>query len=179
MEKISEVYASAVFDLAVGRGAVDECLEQTTLLRDTLEDAECLRVFVHTHVREAEKREMFVKPFVGKLGPELIGLVDLVIDKNREQYLPDALTALVTLIEQYQQKVVAKVTSAAPLDEKQIAGMSQVLSKKLGKNVEVDLTVEPSVIGGPYISVDGRYIDRTLKKRLHDLASNMKEGCGA
>jgi F-type H+-transporting ATPase subunit delta len=179
MEKISEVYASAVFDLVVNRGAVDECLEQTTLLRDTLKDGDLLSVFVHPHVREAEKRDMFVKPFADKLSPELLGLLDLVIEKNREQYLPDALTALIEQIEQYQQKVVAKVTSATPLDDKQIAELRQVLSKKLNKNVEVALTVEPSVISGPYISVDGRNIDRTIKTRLHDLAHNMKEGCGA
>jgi F-type H+-transporting ATPase subunit delta len=107
----------------------------------------------------------------------LLGFLFLVTDKNREAFLMPALTALIETIARYKNNVTAKVISASPIDDKQTALLKKVLSGKLGKNVDISLKIDQSVIGGPYIYVDGYYIDWTVKKRLRDLAIHMKEGC--
>jgi F0F1-type ATP synthase delta subunit len=57
--------------------------------------------------------------------------------------------------------------------------MKTVLSKKLNKDVDLSLKIDPTIIGGPYILVDGYYLDWTVKTRLRDLTVYMKEGCSA
>jgi len=52
------------------------------------------------------------------------------------------------------------------------------LSKKLNKRVEVSLKVDPSVIGGFFVHVDGYFIDRTIKKHLHDMKATIKKEYG-
>jgi F-type H+-transporting ATPase subunit delta len=179
MERLSNLYASALFELAMERGAVNEFLDQAITLRDTLKDAECIRVLVHPHITAAEKQEFFTKAFAGHIHEDLLGFLFLVTEKNREIFLIPALTALIGLIERYNNKVTAKVFFASAPEEGHLAEMKELLSRKLKKTVEISLKVDPSVIGGPYIYVDGYYIDWTVKTRLRDLTIHMKEGCSA
>ena len=179
MERLSVIYASALFDLAVRHDALDEFLDQAVFLRDSLSSADCQRMLSHPQITAAEKHEFFRVAFSGKIHEDLLGFLYLLADKNREVYLISALGALIGNIERHNKKVTARVLSAAPYDEKQAESLRVTLSAKLDKHVELDLSVDPSVIGGPYIFVDGYYIDWTVKKRLRDLTVSLKEGCSA
>jgi len=175
MERLSVLYASALFDLALQHNAVDEFLDQAVLLRDSLQDDDCRRVLAHPQVSAAEKHEFFKKAFEGRIHEDLLGFLYLTADKNRVPYLLSALTALIGNIERYNKKVTAKVMSASPFSDKQAEELKAMLSERLEKHVELDLKIDPSLIGGPYIYVDGYYIDWTVKKRLRDLTIHMKE----
>jgi len=179
MERLSSLYACALFELALERGSVDVFLDQAAMLRDTLQDEQCLRVLVHPHISAAEKHEVFSNAFAGHLHDDLLGFLFLVTDKNRENFLLPALSELIRLIERHQNKVTAQVLSATAYDGKQIDALREALSDKLRKSVEISLKVDPTVIGGPHIFVDGYYIDWTIKERLRDLTVHMKVGCSA
>ena len=175
MDKLSTIYASALFDIALQKNAVDDFLDQAVFLRESLSDQDFQSVLVHPQIAAAEKQEMFRKAFSEKIHEDLLGFMLLVADKNREAHLLPALNALIGNIERYNKKVTAKVLSAAPYDGKQAESLRVMLSKKLDKQVELDLKVDPSVIGGPFIYVDGYYIDWTVKKKIYDLKSSLKE----
>jgi F-type H+-transporting ATPase subunit delta len=175
VERLSVIYSQALFDLALKHNAVDEFLSQSKLIRDALSDEDCMRILNHPQISAADKHELFRKAFAGKIHEDLMGFLFLVADKNREAYLISALEALIQTIEHYNRIVTASVLSAAPYNEKQALELKSMLSEKLDKHVELDLKVDPSVIGGPYIFVDGYYIDWTVKKRLRDLTVHLKE----
>jgi len=175
MERLSVIYASALFDLALQHDAVDEFLKQANYLRDCLGDADCQRMLVHPQISATDKHEFFRTTFEGQIHEDLLGFLYLVADKNRESYLISALDTLIGTIERHNKIVTARVLSAAPYDENQAEDLRAMLSKKLEKHVELDLKVDPSLIGGPFIFVDGYYIDWTVKKRLRDLTVNLKE----
>jgi len=177
MERLSVLYASALYDLAVQKEATGVFLNQAVMLRDTLQDEDCQKMLIHPQISAAEKHDFFSKSFSGKIHEDLLGFLFLTADKNREEYLLSALNVLIDMIEQSMNIVTAKVLSAAEYDESKADTLKKMLSKKLGKDVRLSLSVDPSVIGGPYIYADGYYIDWTVKKKLRDLAANMKEGC--
>ena len=179
MERLSVIYASALFDIALQKDAVDEFLSQTVFLHDTLNDAEFRHVLIHPQISAGEKHALFRDAFTGKINDDLLGFLYLATDKNREVYLLPALKMLISMIERHNKIVTARVLSAAPYDDRQAESLREILSKKLDKQVRLDLKVDPSLIGGPYIFVDGYYIDWTVKKRLRDLTIYMKEGCSA
>jgi len=179
MERLSVIYASALFDIAIEQNVVNEFLEQAIFLRDSLGDEEFQNVLVHPQISASEKHEMFRSAFEGKIHEDLLGFLYLTADKNREKFLVPALKGLIGFIERHNKIVTAKVLSANAYDEKQAEALKVMLSKKLGKQVELDLKVDQTLIGGPYIFVDGYYIDWTVKKKLRDLSVFMKEGCSA
>jgi len=179
MERLSVIYASALFDIAMQQNAVDEFFDQTTFLLDHLCDEDFNLVLVHPQIAATEKREIFRKAFEGQIHEDLLGFLYLVADKNREAYLIPALKTLISFFQRHNKIVTAKVLSAAPYDDKQAESLRELLSIKLDKHVELDLKVDPDLIGGPFIFADGYYIDWTVKKRLQDLTIHMKEGCSA
>ena len=179
MEKLSLLYASTLFDLALEHGAVNEFRDQASLMREVLQDNECQKMLLHPHIKASEKRDFLKKAFSGSIHDDLLSFLFLASDKNREAFILPSLDALIDLIERHMKIVTADVHTASALDEGRIAEMKKVLSAKLDKNVEISLNVDPSIIGGPYVYVDGYYIDWTVKKRLRDLTVHMKEGCSA
>jgi len=187
MAQLSAVYASALFDIFVEKeaaqeqaeqGYADRFLEHTVVLRDLLQESDCHRVLVHPHISSAEKRTFFETALGGQIDVDLTGLLYLAITKNREAFLVQAYTDLIGLVERYQKKARAKVISAAELSEEQVESISTMLSRKLNKNVIITAEVDPSLIGGIYIYVDGYYIDRTIKTRLNEMKNNIIKGDG-
>ena len=179
MERLSNLYASAVFDLAKQRNLTDQFLSQAMMLHESLDDPDFHKMLLHPHIPASEKHRFFKAAFDGKLHEDLMGLLFLAADKNREAFLLPALDALIEMIRQYKNIVTARVSSAVSLNEAQAENLKRVLSEKLRKTVELDLKVDSSLIGGPYIFVDGYYIDWTVKKRLRDLTVYMKAGCSS
>jgi F-type H+-transporting ATPase subunit delta len=177
MERLSVLYANALFDLAKEKNATDEFLSQAMLIRECLQDEDCQRVLNHPQIPASEKHKFFEDAFSGKVHTDLLGFLYLVADKNRESALLPALSKLITTIEQHSGKVKARTVSASPYDENQAQSLKATLSRRLEKDVELDMKVDSSIIGGPYIFVDGYHIDWTIKKRLRDLTTHMKEGC--
>jgi len=176
MERLSSLYASALFDLALQKGVTDEILDQATMIRDSLSDPDCRRILTHPHISPAEKQAFLDKAFAGHIHEDLRSFFILVTEKNREEFLVPTLTALIHLIERHRNKTTAEVMSASVLDDSQTASIKEILSKKLNKDVQLSLKVDPTVIGGPHIYVDGYYIDWTVRTRLRDLTAHMKEG---
>jgi len=175
MADLRDRYATALFELLMENGALDVFLKQAAFLRDTLQDAECQRVINHPHISVAEKCEFFNNAFAEAIHNDLYGFLHLAIVKKHEKFLVPILTAFIDMADRYYRRTTANVTSAIELNEGQISALKELLSKKLNKHVEISLKVDPSVIGGLYIHVDGYFIvDQTMKKRLHDMKVNIK-----
>ena len=179
MERLSTVYASALFDLAIEHNAIDEFLSQAKFLCETFSSLDVVRTLSHPQITAHQRREFFRNAFQDKIHVDFLGFLCLVAEKNRQKYLQSALSKLISNIEHHKNLVKAKVLSATPYDESQSESLRLMLSRKLGKTVELEINVDPELISGPYIFADGYYIDLTVKKRLHDLTVTLKEGCSA
>jgi len=175
MERLSVIYASALFEIALEKNAVDDFLSQAIFLRDSLGDEEFQQVLIHPQISAAGKHEIFNKSFKGQIHDDLLGFLYLTADKNREAYLIPALKCLIGMIEKHKKIVTARVLSASAYDKEQSESLRKTLSTKLEKDIELDMKVDESLIGGPYIFVDGYYIDWTVKKRLRDLTKSLNE----
>ena len=62
--------------------------------------------------------------------------------------------------------VEARVTSAAPLTDAQRASLSKKLSDIAGKKVELLIHIDPAVMGGLRVDMEGRRYDNTIRHRL-------------
>jgi F-type H+-transporting ATPase subunit delta len=98
----------------------------------------------------------------------------LVILKNREAFLLPALTKLVDMIKTHKRQTTARIVSAVPLTDAQATQLTALLAKKLGKQVDITVLVDPSVIAGISIQVDGYFLDRTVRSMLKDMKENLK-----
>lgn len=68
----------------------------------------------------------------------------------------------------------ATVTSAHALDAGQVSALKAQLKAKVGRDVAVDLTIDPAILGGLIVRIGSQMIDSSIKTRLNTLASAMK-----
>lgn len=174
MAELSVRYATALFELSTESGLLNEYLEQAVFLRDTLKTDECRGIIEHPQVSTAEKCEFFKNAFAGKIQNDLLAFLYLAVSKGREKYLVPALTAFIDMGNSYNGEITAQVVSAVELNEKQVSALKAMLSKKLGKQVDVSVKVDSSIIGGLSIYADGYFMDHTVKRQLSDLEASIK-----
>jgi F-type H+-transporting ATPase subunit delta len=169
MAELSTSYATALFELTQESGTLEQCLEQAVVVRDALAGSECRSILEHPHISGSEKSAFLDKVFAGKIDQRLNDFLKLLIKKNRESIMPSALTVFINMGKRISGLAEANVVSAEELDNAQVTALKGTLSKKLGKQVELTLQVDPSLIGGLYIYADGHYMDYTIKKQLIDM----------
>jgi F-type H+-transporting ATPase subunit delta len=176
--RLSNRYATAIFDLSVEKGVLNDNLDQAIFLRDVLSEDDTQSVITHPRISAAKKQSFFDEAFSGKVSNELLGFLHLAVTKNREEFIVPVLGSFIDMANDYVRKTTALVTCAVPLKPEQITALAALLSKKLSKQVEIEQRVDPSVIGGLHIQVDGYYIDRTVKTRLQEISDSLSKGGG-
>jgi F-type H+-transporting ATPase subunit delta len=68
----------------------------------------------------------------------------------------------------------AEVVTARPLDAEQTAGLAARLKQVVGNDVEIDVRVDPSLLGGMVVRLGSRMIDSSLRAQLQRLSLSMK-----
>ena len=175
MAQLSGRYAAALFDLAIESGDLAGYREQALLMRDALEDDDCKRIIEHPHITRAQKKQFVDELFAGKVSDDLMGFLYMGIDRGREKFLAPGLSAFVARVDEFSGRAQATVTCAASLEKSQTLALEALLSKKTGKQVSVGAQiVDPSVIGGICIQMDGYFLDLTVKKKLSDLKASLQ-----
>jgi len=179
MGKLGVIYASALFRIAKEKNLFEEFLQDAQLVSTGLNDPDCQKMLAHPHIPASDKKDFFKRAFGESINENFLGLLFLAADKNREAYILPALSQLTEMIKQHQNIVTAEVASAVSFSQTQAESLQRILTRKLNKTVEMRFKVDSSLIGGPYILVDGHYIDWTIKKKLYDLTVSIKEECSA
>lgn len=176
MAKLKDRYTNALLELSEENGTLEEDLQQAILVRDTLKSVDVHGFLLHPHIPDAAKQQFFHNTFSEKLSKHLMGFLNLMVRKNRESLIVPALTEYIDRANRCLGKIEAKVVSAKALTEKQLESIRTILSKKTGMQVELKAKVDPDVIGGFYILVDGRIFDRTVRSDLNMMRDRLKRG---
>ncbi|NLZ94038.1 MAG: ATP synthase F1 subunit delta [Firmicutes bacterium] len=174
MAKLKDSYADALFEVSEENGTLERDLEQAILVRDTLKSSDVQAFLLHQYVPDSAKRQLFHKAFSEKIAWHLMGFLYLMVRNKRESLIMPTLTEYIDRINRRFGKIEAKVVSAKALTEEQIESIRIALAKKIdmqNMQVEIKAAVDPDVIGGFYVLIDGRIFDRTLRSDLN----NMKE----
>ncbi|NLJ57359.1 MAG: ATP synthase F1 subunit delta [Tissierellia bacterium] len=176
MAKLKDRYANALLELSEESGSLEEDLEHAFLIRDALKGPEVQGFLLHPHIPDSDKYKLFHKAFSENIRGHLMGFLHLMVQKNRESLIVPILTEYIDRLNKRLGKIEAKVVSAKALTKKQIELIRTVLSKKMNMEVKVKTTVDPDVLGGFYILVDGRIFDRTVRSELNKMKESLKRG---
>jgi len=167
-------YAQALFRVVKAEGELDRVEDELFRFGKVLEsNHELKQVLADQGIDKAQRNKVLDELLADKVSPHTLGLLSFVVEQGRARYLPEILEELTRLAAEARNSVVAEVRSAVPLDETQQKQLTEALSKATGKNVEVKVIVDPSVIGGIVATVGDTVIDGTVKKKLAALKSQV------
>ena len=169
-------YANALLELSEEKGTLEKDLEQVILIRDTLDTSETQAFLIHPHIPDSAKHQLFDTAFPDTIHKHLKGFLYLMVRKNRETLIVPALTDFIEAANKRLGKIEAKVVSAKTLTDTQLENIRNILSRKIGMQVKIKATIDPDVIGGFYILVDGLIYDGTVRSKLNIMRERLKRG---
>ena len=163
-----ETYARALFSLASLTGSVDRADETlrsvVASLRGHLELREAL---ADAQVPADRKRSIMTELFVDA-DPTAAAVAGLIAENDDIALIDDVAVRFGEIAEKERGIVVARVTTAVPLDDALRAQLIENLSRQLGHPVSLREAVDPEILGGIVINVAGKVIDGSVSARLDD-----------
>jgi F-type H+-transporting ATPase subunit delta len=98
-----------------------------------------------------------------------------VVARNRRLFAAeDMVKTYRSLLASHRGEVVAEVKSAVGLSDSQLAALTDKLKASFGKDVRLDVKVEPSLLGGLVVKIGSRLIDSSLRTKLTNLKVVLK-----
>jgi len=163
-------YAGALFGVARTEGNLAEVEDELFRFARTLEGSDELRNTLTDAALPVSRRQQIVEDLLGgKANPITTSLVSMVVGTGRSRDLPAIIGELVKLSAAEGNKEVAEVRSAIALTDDQKARLAEALGQATGKQVEVKVVVDPTVIGGVVAQVGDTVIDGSVKTKLAHL----------
>lgn len=166
----SDAYAQALFTVASAEGALEQVEDELFKVARTLESSDDLRTTVTDEAIPVERRQGIVEDLLGpRAHPVTTALVSFVVGVGRGRELPAIVDRLVRRAAEARQKAVAEVRTAMALTEEQKARIAEALSKRTGKQVDVRVIIDPSVLGGVVAQVGDEVFDGSVRHRINQL----------
>jgi len=167
-------YARALFMLAEERGLLSEYGDAARLLLDVFAADESFGiVFRHAQITGAEKMALVEKALKGAVPDDFLGLIEVVIRKNREKEMEKILECFITLVREALCVTEAAVETASPLTDAQSEALTARLGKLTGKTVTLSVTVKPELIAGFRVVVGGHVLDGTIRQKLDSFKKHL------
>ncbi len=169
-------YATALFELARDERKLDTVGEGLGGLRAALAESKELQALIASPVvsREDALKAVRATAEAMKLDPITANFLGVLAQNRRLGQLPNIIRAFNLLAAQHRGETTAEIVSARPLDESQIAALKTNLKGRYGRDVNVDLSVDPAILGGLVVKVGSQMIDGSIRTKLNTLASAMK-----
>jgi F-type H+-transporting ATPase subunit delta len=161
-------YAKAVFELAQAEGKVDEWAQRLRRVRELFADPEVAAVLTNPTI-PVTQREALVATAPHLFDDETTNLARLLIESGRVDQAPAIEQEFQRLADEAAGRVRATVTTAIELEREDRNRVERELSKRLDKEVRLDVVVDPRVIGGLRLQYGDRVVDATVATRLQQL----------
>src|SRR5436305_4541659 len=167
-------YARGIFDIAQAEGSLDKVEDELFQFSQLFQGNEQLREKLTDQSLPVEKRQAIVEDLLGqKASPLTVNLISFLVGSGRARDLPTIVDRLVERAAAERRREVAEVRAAVPLDDEQRRRLTEALEKSTGKQSELKVFVDPSVISGLVARVGDTVIDGPVRRRLDQLRESI------
>lgn len=167
-------YARALFEVARAEGTLDEVEDELFRFARSFEGSDALRSALTDEQIPAGKRQAIIEDLLGgKVTPTTTQLISMVVGSGRGRDLPAIIDHLVARASSAKQLEVAEVRSAVALTADQEARLAAAIANATGKQVNLKVVVDPSVLGGLVATVGDTVIDGSVRTRIDQLKSRL------
>jgi F-type H+-transporting ATPase subunit delta len=173
---LSGRYATALFDLAREAKSIDAVESSLATVRAALDESDDFRTLVNSPIlsRGDAAKGVAATADAMKLDTTTRNFLGVLAQNRRLSQLPPIIRAYRSLAASHRGETTAEVASAHPLTDDQVAELKKQLRARVGRDVNVDLSVDPSLLGGLVVRLGSQMIDSSIKTRLNTLAHAMK-----
>jgi F-type H+-transporting ATPase subunit delta len=160
-------YARAIFAVAEVEGDLDSVEDELFRFGRIVESRTDLREALTDPALPADRKRAVIHDLLGqKASRHTVALLDFLLEQGRARDLPGIAAAVTDLASERRESVTAEVRTAVPLDEFRRARLRDALARASGKQVDLRVMVDDSVIGGVVARVGDQVFDGTVRRKL-------------
>jgi len=169
-EILARRYAKALFEIAQERKLLEKIRGELHNFAANLEENESFADFFRSpeHSR-AVKRAAVERVFQDRYSNIFFNFLIVVIQKGRHNAIAEIVQAFDELYDRFARRTRALAITAVPLDTILADDLKAKLSKSLNKQVELENQIDPAILGGIVLNIDGKVLDGSVKQQLERL----------
>lgn len=175
--KVAVRYARSLHDLAAESGAVGKVEAALNAFEGMIANSSDLKRLIESPVFSADEQASALSAILAKAGLDRTASNFLqVVARNRRLFaVPAMIAAFRQIAAEARGEVTAEVTSATGLSAAQEKELAATLKGVAGKDVTLNVKIDPSILGGLVVKMGSRQIDTSLKTKLNSLKLALKE----
>ena len=173
---LSGRYASALFDLARESKAIEKVEASLTTLESAMAQSDDLRRLVASPLVARGAATNAIKAVAAslKLDSLTANFLGVLATNRRLGQATKVIASFRALAANHRGEASATVTTAHPLDDKQVTALKAKLKARVGRDVTVTTKVDPAILGGLIVKIGSQLIDNSIRTKLNTLAHAMK-----
>ncbi|HEV3159974.1 MAG: F0F1 ATP synthase subunit delta [Xanthobacteraceae bacterium] len=170
-------YANALFELALETNAIEAVKTELDRFDAIVADNADLTRLVRSPVFSAEEQLQALSAVLERMGIRGLAanFLKLAASNRRLFAVRDMIKAFRALVAQHKGEATAAVTVAEPLKDAHVDALRAALKAVSGKDVDLDVKVDPSILGGLVVKLGSRMVDSSLRTKLNAIKHAMKE----
>jgi F-type H+-transporting ATPase subunit delta len=161
-------YARAVFEIAQEEGDLTKWSRRLAELSVVLSDKELAAVLTNPTI-DVNRRMELIAGAPHAFDPETTNLAKLLIEAGRVHEAAAIAGEYDRLTDEAAGRVRATVTTSVELDTEERDRVAAELSKRIGKEVKLDLVVDPLILGGMKLQFGDHLVDASVSTKLQQL----------
>jgi len=176
MDELAEVYARALFEVALEQGKLDELREQLSQFADALEENRELAVFFFSPYFSGVEKQDGLERMLDGADEAFLNFLELLIEKHRMPVIFRARQQFERMWERENQLLPVDITSAIELDQQTTEGLGRTIGERAGRKVRLAAHVDPDILGGIVLRVGNSILDASIRNRLEQLRRQVAQG---
>jgi F-type H+-transporting ATPase subunit delta len=172
----ASTYSEALFGAALERDELEQTLEDLKGFVEALDENEELRLFYYsTQLPESQKRRA-IDGLAERMSASSRNFLKVLSDNDRTEIIGDVVRNYEGLVEEHMSRVEVELVIAVEVSDETIGRIQERLGRILeGREVILQKSVEPDLIGGAVFRFAGMRIDGSVRGRLEGLRDMMLE----
>jgi F-type H+-transporting ATPase subunit delta len=171
---IARPYAEAAFDLARGDNALAVWSSMLRYASAVVADPAMARALDNPKLTAGDKESLLLSVCGDRLDAAGRRFVRVLLEAERVAFLPHIARLFDELKNDAEGVAMARIDSAFPLTDAQVAELKAALEKRFGKKIEPTVSVDPELVGGARITVGDTVIDASVRAQLQAMANQLR-----
>ncbi|MFQ5631239.1 MAG: ATP synthase F1 subunit delta [bacterium] len=169
-------YAKALFELAVEKKNLETIAKEVAAFESMIEDNPKLKYFFHSpEAGKAGKRALVEKNFQDRFSALFIHFIFILLEKGRQNIFDEIAVEFNRFCDKHYNKIRASTVTAVPLKSDQLDRLKKNLHQQYRATFDIENYVDPEILGGMILNVEGKVIDASLRNQLEKMKATMSD----
>ena len=174
MTEFGREYGDALYSLCAEEGLTDRIWGELRQLRDAFrENPDFLRLLGNLSLQKEERVGILDETLKGRVHLYVLNFLRILVERGGISAFRECAAAFEDCYNRDHQVVEARVTTAKPLTEEQRRKIENKIREMTGKTPKLQQLVDPALVGGVLLEMEGKRYDNTVKSRLKAIRQAM------